>query len=297
MDLKNSPSNQGPSKVILVTGAICLSVILAAVAYKVTLSQKTSLTANDDIVATAGTTTDPSMLVSNAIYNSEAESLEQNASNTTPFTIMPGDSVSDRVSKKIFSGYLYADQTDGVTDDSVSQVSDAVISQISQSDLPDPAFSEGEIRVFAPTSKDQVALYGNTVARIILDNFNAISNQNSSNDLNATAKVYEKIANSLAQIQTPIEMGTNETSLANSFYMMAQGMKMVGLQTTDPVKALLGIKTLKEVNQSQADVLINMGAYFKNNDIIFANDDAGSFWSKYINLNNENTTQTNAAVN
>jgi hypothetical protein len=294
MDLKNSPSTGGPSKVILVTGAICLSIILASLAYKLTLSQKASAIKNNNIVGLAGTTTDPADLVNNAIYDSQTASLAENASNTSPFAIKSDDSVSDRVSKKLFSGYLYAQQTDGVTDDSVGQVSDAVLSQITRDDLPSPTFSPSQIRVFVPSSKLQIINYGNSVAGIILENFKIIAD---SNDLSETSKIYKKIASSISLIQTPVEMSTNQANLANSFFMLAQGMDMLGLQTSDPVKALLGVKTLKEVNQSQATVLINIGAYFNKNDIIFSSDDAGSFWNSYINLNNQNNTQTNATTN
>ncbi len=284
MDLKKSPLTNGPSRAILVTSAICFSVILAAVAYKVTLSKKLALQTNN-IIGIAGTTTDPADLVNNAIYDSQAAALTQNSTSTSPFAIKPEDSVSDRVSKKLFSGYLYAQQADGVTDSSVNEVSNTVLSQINQSDLPTPFFLSSQISIFVPTSKNEIQTYGNSVAGIILQNFNNIAD---SNNLKETAKIYKKIANSLVLIQTPIEMRGNQVSLANSFYMMGQGMEMLTLQTSDPVRALLGVKTLKEINQVQANVLISMGEYFNKNAILFSNEVDGSFWNQYINLHDQN---------
>lgn len=284
MDLKNSPSTGGPSKVILVTGAICLSIILASLAYKLTLSQKASAIKNNNIVGLAGTTTDPADLVNNAIYDSQTASLAENASNTSPFAIKSDDSVSDRVSKKLFSGYLYAQQTDGVTDDSVGQVSDAVLSQITRNDLPEATFSTSQTKTFAPTSKDQIKQYGNDVASVIKAYYQEISNDPKyEKDLIGLAKIFKLIGYSIMDQKVPVSLVREHTSLANSYVLTGQGMEMVGDQSKDPVRALLGVKTLKEISQSQTEVLISIGAYFNKNDIIFGNDEAGALWNQYLN--------------
>ena len=292
MDLKKTPSTSTPSKSILVTGAICLSIILASLAYKLTLSQKASAIKNNNIVGLAGTTTDPADLVNNAIYDSQTASLAENASNTSPFAIKSDDSVSDRVSKKLFSGYLYAQQTDGVTDDSAGQVSDAVLSQITQKDLPEATFSTSQAKVFAPTSKDQIKQYGNDVATVIKAYYQQIANDPKyEKDLPSLAKIFKLIGYSIMGQKVPVSLVREHTSLANSYVLTGQGMEMVGDQSKDPVRALLGVKTLKEISQSQTEVLISIGAYFNKNDIIFGNDEAGALWNQYLN------TSTNATSN
>ncbi|MEI6490406.1 MAG: hypothetical protein WCO16_01435 [bacterium] len=292
MDLKNSPSTGGPSKLILVTGAICLSIILASLAYKLTLSQKASAIKNNNIVGLGGTTTDPADLVNNAIYDSQTASLAENASNTSPFAIKSDDSVSDRVSKKLFSGYLYAQQTDGVTDDSAGQVSDAVLSQITQKDLPEATFSASQAKIFSPTSKDQIKQYGNDVASVIKAYYQQIANDPKyEKDLPSLAKIFKLIGYSIMDQKVPVSLVREHTSLANSYVLTGQGMEMVGDQSKDPVRALLGVKTLKEISQSQTEVLISIGAYFNKNDIIFGNDEAGALWNQYLN------TSTNATSN
>ncbi len=290
MDLKNSPSTNGPSKIILVTGAICLSVILASVAYKVTLSQKSSLR-NNNIVGFAGTSTDPANIVKNAIFDSQTSSVEENATNTSPFAIKPEDSVSDRVSKKLFSGYLYAQQTDDVTDSSISDVSDSVLSQITQKDLPDPTFSTTEAKVFAATSKNDIKEYGNNTASIIKAYYQQIANNPSfKNDLPALAKIFKIIGHSIIEQRVPVNLIQEHTSLANSYVLSGQAMEMIADQTKDPVRALLGVKTLKEVGQSQVEVLINIGTYFRNNDIIFEKGEAGVLWNQYLNISSNATS-------
>jgi hypothetical protein len=290
MDLKKSPSSNGPSKVILITGALCLSVILASVAYKVALSEKSS-NLNSNIIGLAGTSTDPSDIVNNALIDSQAKISAEDASNTSPFAIKPEDSVSDRFSKKLFSGYLYAQQTDDVTDNSVNDVSDAVLSQITQKDLPTPVFSTTQAKVFAPTSKNDIKEYGNNVASVIKAYYQQIANSPSyENDLPGLAKIFKTIGYSIMDQKVPVNLIQEHTSLANSYVLSGQGMEMIADQTKDPVRALLGVKTLKEITQSQVEVLINIGTYFKNNDIIFQKGEAGTLWNQYLNTSSNATS-------
>ncbi len=285
MDLKNSPSQKGPSKFILVTGAVCLSVILASVSYKITLSQKTSSQANNNIQGLAGTTTDPADIINTAIVDSQAAMLAEDDENLSPFAIKSGDSVSDRVSKKLFSGYLYAEQADGVTSATLDEVSDAVLSQINQKDLPVPTFSLNQAKVFSPTSNQEIKQYGNDIAGVIKSNYQQIANDpRYQNDLLGIAKIFKTIGNSILDQRVPISLARDHISLANSYVLSAEGMEMVAQESKDPVKALLGVKTLKEIGQSQAEVLTNISAYFNRNDIIFGNGEAGALWNQYLNI-------------
>lgn len=291
---ENLIPSTGPSRTVLILGTVCFSVVLMAVAYKVGTAQKDSVL-NPTVVGLHGTTTAPQQIVTNALQDAQINSLAlENATSSNPFDIQPGDTVSDRVTKKIFTGYLYAQQTDGVTDQSSADVADAVISQITQADLPSPQFVNSQTITFTPTSNLEIKNYGNITAGVIIGNLKIIANNKAKyeNNIVAIAQIYKKIGNELIKQKTPADIVTAHTSLANSFVLMGQGMEMIAKQDTDPVNALLGVKTTKEVGQSQGDVLINIGAYFKKNDIIFASNETGSFWNPYINatLDEKDTT-------
>lgn len=292
MDPRNSPSNSGPSSVILVTGAICLSVVLASVAYRITLSEKQPNQKNSNsIVGLSSTTTSPEEVIANAIIDSRVASIKESAENPSPFAIKPTDTVSDRVSKKLFSGYLYAEQTDGVTEDTVNEVSDVVLSQITQNDLPEPTFSTNQAKVFAATSKNDLKQYGNDVASVIKAYYQQIANDPKyKNDLLGLARIFKTIGYSIMEQKVPVNLAQEHTSLANSYILSGQGMEMVADQSKDPVRALLGVKTLKEINLSQTEVLIRIGLYFKNNDIIFEKNEAGFLWNQYLNTTSNATS-------
>ena len=291
MDLKKSPSQKGPSSTVLIIGAICLSVVLASAAYKLTLASKSELQRNNNIVGLQGTSTNTTEIINNALIDAKFGSLAENDSSKNPFTINPNDSVSDRVTKKLFSGYLYAQQTDGVTNSSVDEVSNAVISQITQSDLPEPTFSTTQAKAFAPTSKEEIKQYGNNVASVIRAYYQQIANDPGyKDDLVGLAKIFKLIGYSIMEQKVPVSLLQQHTSLANSYILSGQGMEMVADQTKDPVRALLGVKTLKEINISQTEVLINMGVYFNNNGIIFEKNEAGYLWNQYLNISSNAKT-------
>ena len=170
-------------------------------------------------------------------------------------------------------------------------VSDAVLSQINQNDLPSPVFSTTQAKVFAPTSKNDIKQYGNNVASVIKAYYQQIANSPSyENDLPGLAKIFKTIGYSIMEQKVPVNLMQEHTSLANSYVLSGQGMEMIADQTKDPVRALLGLKTLKETTQSQVEVLINIGTYFKNNDIIFEKGEAGTLWNQYLNISSNATS-------
>lgn len=285
-NINRPKTSKGPSKQILITIAVCFSVILGSVAYKVALSQKTEAI-QDSIVAMQGNSTTTGDLIANALQEAQLNALTgENATSANPFDVQSGDTLSDRISKKVFTGYLVAQQSDGVTDESASGVADSVISQINENDLPQPQFLNSQVKVFKPNSKDQIKQYGNSLAKIILATYQTVANNKAkyNSDALALAKLYKNLGNSIMGQSAPIDMVSNHAGLANSYVLTGQGLEMLAAQDTDPVKALLGLKTIKDVDQSQMQVLINISAYFKKNDIIFTSTDSGSFWNQYANI-------------
>lgn len=283
---------KGPSNLILITGAICFSILLATISYKITLSQSKKDPENV-IVGTEGTSTDPNSIVTNALQDAQISSLEeQNATSANPFAIKSGDSVSDRLTKTIFTGYLYADQADGVSDDSINQVNDAVFSQINDSDLPKPVFSASQIRVFVPNSSLDLKQYGNNLAQIIIENYKTIRDNKAKygDNIKNVAIVYKNIGTQITSVQAPIELQSTMADLANSYYVSGIGMEMVADQDKDPVKSILGLKVVKEMNQLQINMLINIATYLNKNDIIFSNTESGFLWNQYTNVKNDQTT-------
>ncbi len=292
-----------PSKTLMTLTAVCFSIVLASAAYRITLSEKTN-TSDELGTSVTATTTDPNQIVTSAVEQAQIDTLAGDtevSSTSNPFDIQPGDTISAKISKKLFSGYFYANQTDGITPDSAASVASAVVGQINQTDLPTAQFSDSEVQTFIPSSKDQIKAYGNIIGGIIVENYKYISDNKPkfSENILEIAKVYKKIGGSIIKQKAPFEIAQNQAALANAFYLLGQGMEMIDVQKTDPVKALLGVKTVKEVESQQFNVLINMSMYFKNNDIIFLRNEPGSFWNLYLNAtpDQNNTDDTTTTTN
>lgn len=288
---KNLLKGLSPQLVIVI--AVCFSMLLGTFTYKIALSQKNKAQ-NNAAIAVLGSGTTTRDIIANALDESEIDALlATNATSDSPFNIQPGDTVSERVSKSLFSGYMYAKNSDGVTGDSATAVADSVVTQISQSDLPQAKFTNSQVKVLSGSSKTQIKQYGNAVGDIIIKNYKTIAANKDTSSMSTIAKAYKEIGNSLILVPTPADLINNHAALANSFILSAEGMEMLDKQESDPVQALLGLKTMKEVGQSQIEVLINIGTYFKKNDIIFTNSDSGSIWNQYINItSNENANPT-----
>ena len=51
------------------------------------------------------------------------------------------------------------------------------------------------------------------------------------------------------------------------------------MQNEDPVKSLLGVKSSKEAMEDNDQIFKNISNYFKNNGIIFGNNEVGVIWN------------------
>jgi uncharacterized protein YggL (DUF469 family) len=118
-------------------------------------------------------------------------------------------------------------------------------------------------------------------------------------DITALAEIYDRIGKTIIKQNAPAEISMEHSELANSYLLIAEAMKMIASQEKDPVRALLGVRTLQEVTVSQQQVLIKIAKYFNNNDIIFTSSDVGALWNSYKNISAddsaENSTSTPSA--
>jgi hypothetical protein len=293
----------GPSKSLLIIGAFCFSIILGSVAYKIALAHKNSSAGtleNNNLAMVASqdsqnSATDTNTLINNALQEAQISSLtDQNSTSSNPFAITPTDSASNRVAKSLFVGYMNAQQStadtgntsDTLTDDQATNVAGTVISELNNRDLPQPQYSIADVKSYIPSNTDQIKQYGNVVAGIILQNYKIIANDKtkSSNDLQPMEDVYINIGKTLIKQSVPDGVKNEHLELVNSFLILADGMKMIEKQSTDPVQALLGVRVLQNVSTEQQNVLISIAKYFESNAIIFTSSDVGALWEDYKKL-------------
>jgi hypothetical protein len=217
-------------------------------------------------------------LVIEALNKAKLASLGALASSTNPFDPSPKDSVSDRFSKDIFSAYLKYQQ-DGILPDG-----DELVNNLEYLDIRDVdknKYSLAFLNIFIPTTQAEVKDYGNNFARIYLQTVKPVDDDvfKYQTDINKMVPIYKAIGENLLRVRVPSAVSNEHLQLVNQYLKQADAFVLVGGQVKDPVKALLGLKVIREGIPIQVEMFTKIKKYLIDNDIIYGAEEPGNFWN------------------
>lgn len=279
-DKKNSHFELPHTK-ILVLAAVCISIIFVTIAYKISEAKKTTLR-QKNISVSAGTDNTrfaADQRIADALYEAQLAGLGSLASSSDPLAPSPKDTLTDRFSKDIFQAYIQFERSGEQL--SENELSQNPINNIKTDFLPKPKYSSMDVAVFTPKNKDEIKQYGNLFAKTYTDSLSPIGKNPEmfSDDLVNIGKIYKKTGETLIKIKAPAEIAEKQLNLANGFIIMSQAFPLVNGQQKDPVKALLGLRTVKDAMENQITMFTEMSTYFKRNDILFEKGEPGALWN------------------
>lgn len=270
-----------PHHKVLIIGAICLSLLAGVFSYKLAkynqvAQEEKSVLGFFDI--TGDKEDSDAKKIQDAIDRVANKDFTEEEIDD-PFIITSKDSATDRFIKQFYSDYV--NQEAGVSDLSADDVANNAISQLSSGDMPRAKYGLKDISIFGNTTSTNIRSYGNTFAEIYFRNMSKVANNEAkySSNLLEIAKVYEDISKELLKIQVPVEISTPHVAIVNNYQILADSFRLINGQASDPVKALLGVRSAKITMEENDTMFINISKYFKNNGIIFNKSEAGYIWN------------------
>jgi hypothetical protein len=269
-----------PHRKVLILAAICASIILISLSYKVVGAKKLAIY-NNSITAEAGQNEEQGLAdkrVLDALEQARQEELGDLASSTNPFLPSTNDTVSDRFAKDVFAAYLKYQQSDGnISDEELSQ--DA-ITNIKTDFLPKPKYNLAELQIFVPQTKGQIRKYGNDLAQAYIETVAKV-NKLPPGDTRASllTPIYREIASRFIHVPAPEQIAVNQLNLTNSMQMLGDALILIDQQSDDPIKALLGLRVVQDQVPDQADMFIKMSDFFTQNGILFDDNEYGAIWN------------------
>ena len=280
-----------PHTKILVLAAICISIISILLAYKVSEAKKNSLK-EVHLSASAGSDGNEvaaDQRIADALNEAQLASLGDLASSSDPLAPSPKDTLTDRFSKDIFASYIQFEKSGEQLSD--SELSQNPINNINTDFLPKPVFTSSDLIVFNPKNKDEIKSYGNAFAKAYIESLAPIAANPDkfSDDLVNIGIIYKKIGSTLVKIKVPAEVAEKQLSIANDFVIMAKAFPLVNGQQSDPVKALLGLRVVKDSMENQVNMFTSISTYFKQNDILFEKSEPGALWNNIIATSTQST--------
>lgn len=285
----NPPSNSNPSqkhdilphRKILILGAVCISIIGIILTYKITKENRLIAENEQNLSVVSGKTEEQILAdrkIIEALNKAKIDSLGALASSTNPFDPSPKDSISDRFTKDIFSAYLKYDR-DGVLPDGDTLVNN--LEYLNIQDVEKNKYTLAFLNIFVPTTKDEIRNYGNEFAKTYLTAIKPVDENivKYRSDINTMVPIYKEIGENLMKMRVPSTVADEHLQLANQFLKQADAFILVGGQVKDPVKALLGLKVIREGITVQVEMFTQIKGYLKDNDIIYEKTEPGNFWN------------------
>ncbi len=280
--MKNSIAAKNSHNKVLILGAICISIIAGVVSYKITdyKSQQNDIRKQRSagLFNITGDKEDPTITkILSAIDNSQPSigtSTEED-----PFTITDKDNATARLAKQVYSDYV--NQEAGNSDLNVSDIAQNAIGQLSSSDIPRAKYGINSIIFNTDSNSETLRLYGNNFAEIYMRNMRIIADNQKkySNSLAEIAVIYENVSKELLKLHVPPQISSSHLAIVNNYQIIADSFRLIDMQSQDPVRSLLGVKSSKEAINDNDQMFANISKYFKNNDIIFGNNEVGVIWS------------------
>lgn len=270
-----------PHKKVLILGAVCISIILIILTYKIS-NEKRLLTEKQSELSVVGGRTAEEIAadrkIVNALNQAKLESLGALANSTNPFDPSPKDSISDRFTKDIFAAYLQYNK-DGVLPDGDSLIQN--FDYLDVNDINKNKYSLAFLNIFAPTNKDEIRNYGNIFAKTYLDAIEPVNRDvmKYQTDINTMVPIYKNIGENLLKVRVPSAVANYQLELINQYLKQADAFVLIGGQVKDPVKALLGLKVVREGIPVQVEMFTNIKKYIYDNDIVYRADEPGNFWN------------------
>ncbi len=270
-----------PHKKVLILGAVCTSVVLISLSFKIATDR--SAVKENSLIAVEGESEINQLAdkrVLETLEQIKLEELKDLASSTNPFAPNPNDTVSDRFAKDVFAAYLKYEQSGGkLSDDELSR---EAISNIKTDFVPKPRYNLSHIKIFAPKNKDEIKAYGNQFAKEYLETVakTQTNPEKYSKRVSDLRPIYEEIVRNMLKMQVPSQIASEHIELMNSLGIMSDSLLLVDSQADDPVKALLGLRMIQESVPKQYGMFIRISDFFQQSGILFDDAEYGSIWNQ-----------------
>jgi hypothetical protein len=187
------------------------------------------------------------------------------------------DNLTDSFSKDVFTQYVKFNSSGEIDK---NEVLNATQNVLKNKDTVENPVTYSDIKTVS-SNITNLKIYGNDIAMIQSGvNKGILSLNNKKNKSLYIASIYMKTSELLIQVNVPESLSENHVNLINGLKKYSEGLSMMEEQVTDPAKALLGLKKVKEATDEIASSLNTIKKTIDLNDIIYAPTEPGFLLNK-----------------
>lgn len=191
--------------------------------------------------------------------------------------------LSDRVAKNLATNFFQFKYNDTLSSSNAEELVNAISSSVEQiTDTPN-TYNFDRLRIAKNPSKEEIKFYGNSLATLQAGFMESLIAVNSITDskqhLASVAQVYRNFSTQIINLTVPETIAQTHLNLANNFDLIGQQISSLKDSEKDPVLGLFAVQTYQSAHNQQAVLYKTISNYFKQNGILFDNNDVGSIWN------------------
>jgi hypothetical protein len=193
------------------------------------------------------------------------------------------DSLTGNLSVELLANYLNMKKSDVYDAESSDILTNDLANKANMSSEVNDIFTNSQIKK-VQTNKETLIKYGNEFANIQINYANQMRAVTETDDFKYVAEVaskYKKMAQALSLIDVPDNLGSVHLQIINKLYNTGVLFEEINNYNSDPVKSLFAIKKMKENSKGQTELYQSLANYFRDNGIIFTDNNIISFWNLY----------------
>jgi hypothetical protein len=194
----------------------------------------------------------------------------------------PG-TLTDTFSKELFANYFDLKSNDNVNSQTGQELINKLTTEVSSIDVLEKPYSQGDL-LLVSTNKNSLTKYGKEVAIVYSDylkQMDSFSNLEEGVYVNKISFLYKQLAEVLSDVLVPDVAMTIHLDILNSIYAKAVLYETLNEYEKDPIKSLLVIKDFRESNDDEVVLFEKLANYFRDNDIIFTDNEIIRFWNLF----------------
>lgn len=190
--------------------------------------------------------------------------------------------ISDNLSKRLFSDYLTLQQDGSLGTKGGEEVLQNIVMDAADEVSFDIIYSQDDLQTFDAENSEQLKIYANSFADIEIQRLLALAQlPEDADSIQLIVDINTNHAQSLSSILVPDILVYEHLSIINGYTTFSEALVNLKEAQTDPVKAVVSMGVLEEIESSQNLALSVIGEYFRERGIIFGEDDSGILWDQY----------------
>lgn len=193
-----------------------------------------------------------------------------------------GGTVSDNVYQKLFTDYLTVGEDGNLGTLGEEEILKQIGLETSEEISFKEKYSAQDLQTFDSSSIESLTIFASTFAKLEMDKWTKLSQIPENTDsTDLIVNIYSNHSQALASIPVPDVLVDEHLAVVNGYSIFSQALVNLMDSQKDPIKGVVSMGVLEEVESDQSFAFSVMAEYFRERGIIFTDEDVEFLWNQF----------------